>query len=172
MILIIRLENGWAWDRQKGGPISLISAVPSREEQCSRHWKPSAVMMPTLSLLAAPQVATTCGATCDDEVGIMTTSGFQRMRTELLWDCSIMSTQAGRESGVTILISRDLLLRCQWANYHWNQHHPSHNTTNFAPWTLPHNNNCPGSIYTVCSVHIEQTINSQPCHGPRRLMAS
>ena len=40
-----------------------------------QHWKPRVVMMPTLSSLVASVVVimTTCGATIDNEVGIMTT---------------------------------------------------------------------------------------------------
>ena len=53
-------------------------------------WKWRVVMMPTLLSLAAPQVAimTTCGATSDNKVGIMTTLGFNVH----IWDPYLVKT--------------------------------------------------------------------------------
>ena len=48
------------------------------------HWKSKVVMLPNLGSLEAPQ--TICGATSDDKVGIMTTSGCPCLRN-LMMQC-------------------------------------------------------------------------------------
>ena len=54
---------------------------PEHSSEAHMYWKSRDIMMPTLSLLVAPEdvVMTTSGATSDDKVGIMTTLGLKRI---------------------------------------------------------------------------------------------
>ena len=63
--------------------LMITDLVLNMLETC-QCWKMRVVMMSTLSILVAPRVVvmTTCGATSDDEVGIMTNLCFQ-----WLWYC-------------------------------------------------------------------------------------
>ena len=59
---------------------SVLKMPESSLLKCYRyHWKHWAVMVATLLWLVAPQVVitTTCSATSNDKIGIMTTPGFQ-----------------------------------------------------------------------------------------------
>ena len=72
-----------------------VVMMPTLSYACVIHWKVRVIMMPTLSSLVAPQVVimTTCGATSDDKVGIMTTHGFSVcINTRLLFSDSTFFT--------------------------------------------------------------------------------
>ena len=69
----IKLNWTLYWEH-KGHESIHVPASCGKNYSTSHHWKLRVFMMPTLSLLAAPQViVTTCGATNDNKVGILMT---------------------------------------------------------------------------------------------------